>query len=114
HARGVQTLAHTTYIEKFGANHRIGNDGRLPRYVRKMSPGQRSAKRIAEIRMDIRELDPIADDFMGRVAAMREEIKRLEAKASRDAGPKWVADRKDDGTIQTIGEVLQSMDSGQK
>jgi hypothetical protein len=47
---------------------------------------------------------------MERVAEMRTEIKRLEALASKDAGPKWVPDRKDDGTIRTIGEVWDSMD----
>jgi len=48
----------------------------------------------------------MADDFIKRVTAMREEIKSLEAQASKDAGPTWVTDG------QTISEVWDSMDNG--
>lgn len=112
--KSQRLLIPLTYVDKIVHDSIMADYGDYPHLVRKMSPGQQYANRIAEIRMDIRELDPVADDFMERVAGMRAEIKRLEAQASKDAGPKWVADRKDDGTVRTIGEVWESMDSGQK
>jgi Recombinase len=112
--KGQRLLIPLTYVDKFVSDSIMEDYGSFPHYVRKMSPGQQYANRIAEIRMDIKELNATDDDFMERVAGMRAEIKRLEALASRDADPKWVADRKDDGTVRTIGEVWESMDSGQK
>jgi hypothetical protein len=101
-----------TYVESAINEAMHETYGELPHHVRKMSPGIKHANRIAEIKMDIRELDPMAEDFMTRVAAMREEIKRLEVQASKDAGPKWIPDLKADGSIRTIGEVWDSMDNG--
>lgn len=112
--KGQRLLIPLTYVDKFVNDSIMEDYGSEPHYVRKMSPGRQYANRIAEIRMDIKEVNATDDDFMERVAGMRAEIKRLEALASKDAGPKWVADRKDDGTVRTIGEVWESMDKGQK
>lgn len=110
--KGQRLMIPLTYVESAVNEAMHETYGELPHHVCKMSPGIKYANRIAEIKMDIRELDPMAEDFMTRVAAMREEIKRLEVQASKDAGPKWIPDLKADGSIRTIGEVWDSMDNG--
>ena len=112
--KGERLLVPLAYVEKAVSDSIVETYGELPHYIRRMSPNQKHANRIAEIKMDIRELNPTDDDFMEVVAGMRAEIKRLEALASKGAGPKWVADRKDDGTIRTIGEVWSAMDNAAK
>ena len=86
--------------------------GDLDHYIRRMTPGQGYADDIASLKIGIRELDPMADDFMTVVAEKRTEIKRLEELASKDAGPKWTLDTKPDGCVRTIGEVWAALDSG--
>jgi DNA invertase Pin-like site-specific DNA recombinase len=85
-----------------------------PNFIMKMSPAQKYANQIAEVKAEIRELDPMASDFMERVAEKRAELERLQELASKAAESKPTLDRKPDGTIRFIGEAWESMDTAAK
>ena len=89
--------------------------GDLPNTVKRMSPSQKYADRIGEIKQEQRELleqDP--PDILERMAALQTERDRIKDQVSKAAEPKPVIDRKPDGTIRTIAEAWSERDNAGK
>ena len=89
--------------------------GDLPNTVKRLSPSQKYADRIGEIKQEQRELleqDP--PDILERMAALQSERDRIKAEASEAAQPKPVIDRKADGTVRTIAEAWNEASNADK
>ena len=112
--KGNRLLVPLAYVEDVVNEALTETYGDWPHFVKKMSPKQVHANRIADIRQDIRELDPLAyspDAFIVLMTEKRAELARLQAEASKAAGTRLVPDRRPDGSMRTIGEYWSSLDN---
>jgi DNA invertase Pin-like site-specific DNA recombinase len=82
--------------------------GDEPHIITMVTPGDDHGDEINQIRQEIRDLDPEANDYDGRLAELRDELKNLR---SQPAAPRKV-EYKPSG--KTIGEVWESLDAAGK
>lgn len=64
--------------------------GHLPHMTRRVVPGENYSDLIARKRLDIRELDPEAEDYDSKLADLRSELARLRSLSAKPDQVKWV------------------------
>jgi ribosomal protein L29 len=82
--------------------------GDQPHVITVVTPGDNHSDEIDQVRQEIRDLDPEADDYDTRLAELRQELANLRSLLS---APRKV-EYKPSG--KTIGEVWQSLDGAGK
>jgi DNA invertase Pin-like site-specific DNA recombinase len=89
-------------------NDSIMDKGDEPHFITEVTPGDDWAEEIDQVKHDISDLDPEADEYDTRLRTLRDELKRLRSLPSRPAK----TERNPDG--KTIGEFWESQDTAGK
>ena len=83
----------------------------LPHYVTTVTPGETYAADVQLVREEIAALDPESDGYDADLAALRAELKRLRSLPSKPPKVERKPDTNPDGTVRTIDQHWQSMDT---
>jgi Recombinase zinc beta ribbon domain len=89
-------------------NDAVMTNGHLPHMVTTITPGDDHSDEIAQVRLDIRELDPEGADFLELLTAMRAELARLRALPSSPAK----VTRAPSG--RTVGDVWMALNTADR
>lgn len=108
-ARGNRMMVPLAYMDA-EVNHAVMSIADVPHLVIKTTPADDHSNEIAQIKQDIRELDPEATsyDYDAELAKRRSEIARLRELDRSEAKP-LKRDINPDG--KTVGEVWESLDT---
>jgi len=101
--KGERLLVALAYVDET-VNESVMAYADEPHFVTDVTPGDDWANEIDQVRQDIRELDPEADNYDAQLSTLRSELARLRSLPVKPAK----VERKPDG--KTIGEVWQSLD----
>ena len=104
---GSRLMVKMSYLDSVVAD-MVMSAGDEPHMITVVTPGDDHGDEIDQIRQEIRDLDPEADDYDGRLAELRDELKNLRTLPSTPGK----IERKPSG--KTIGELWQSLDSAGK
>jgi len=104
---GKRLMVKVSYLDAV-VDDMVMSVGDYPHIVTVATAGDNHSDEIDQVRQEIRDLDPEADDYDIRLVGLREELKNLR---SLPSSPRKV-EQKPSG--KTIGEVWQSLDTAGK
>jgi DNA invertase Pin-like site-specific DNA recombinase len=104
---GSRLMVKMSYLDSV-VDDMVMSAGDEPHMITVVTPGDDHGHEIDQIREEIRDLDPEANDYDSRLAELRDELKNLRTLPST---PRKI-ERKPSG--KTIGELWQSLDAGGK
>lgn len=104
---GSRLMVNMSYLDSV-VDDMVMSAGDQPHVITVVTPGDNHSDEIDQVRQEIRDLDPEADDYDTRLAELRQELANLRSLLS---APRKV-EYKPSG--KTIGEVWQSLDGAGK
>lgn len=88
--------------------------GDHPHFETVVMPGTGYEDEIGQVRLEISELDPESDSYDTDLAALRAELRRLRELPSKPAKVERKPELNPDGSVRTIGEYWQSLDTPER